>query len=316
MSLWNFHRRWMAAGLPLLLLGFACTRATAAPITLYSTQFENFNPTNDIIGQNQWIGAGEGGNGFVEEFYPGFGLSAYIGFAPPTTNGLLVWRPVNHVPTNRPIVDITLDMAVIDSTTNNNNYDEFRWSVYNIAGQPLFSIVFDNRDFGIYHLLDDAGGQFRYTGWGFDHDTVYTLNIQLNYASNRWNAWLGGAHIITNELITTKGAAQNFGDLDAVWLRGGANAGDNFMVFDNLLITADLASVPAPTLNKPLAIGGGQYLIRVNGTEGVKFAVQASTNLTSWIALKTNVISGGYFDYLDTTAVGLPRRYYRAKWIP
>ena len=308
----------VVAVLHLLVLGIGCTRAAAAPITLYSTQFENFNPANDLIGQNQWVGEGNGGNGLVDEFYVGFGLSAYVGFSPPTTNALVAWRPVNHVPTNRPIVDVTLDMSVVDST-NALRRDEFRWSVYNIQGQRLFSVIFDNRDLGIYYLLDDVAGQYQHSTHTFTNDTPYTLHIRMDFASNRWDAWRDGGHIITNQLITTTNAARTFGDVDAVWLLRPAFspvAGDNFMVFDNLLITADVAAVPAPTLSAPLPISGGQYLIRVNGTEGAKFAVHASTNLTSWTALKTNVISGGYFDYLDTTAVGLPRRYYRAKWIP
>ena len=41
-----------------------------------------------------------------------------------------------------------------------------------------------------------------------------------------------------------------------------------------------------------------------------------ATNLVNWVALKTNVVSGGYFDYLDTSSTGLPRCYYRARWVP
>jgi len=69
-------------------------------------------------------------------------------------------------------------------------------------------------------------------------------------------------------------------------------------------------------IQPPLAFGGGQYLIRVTGTEDVKFAVEGSTNLLNWVSLKTNVISDGYFEHLDTTAAGLPRRFYRARWVP
>jgi hypothetical protein len=290
----------------------------ATPVTLYSTEFEStqgYNSNLDLAGQNQWVSDGNGGNG-VAALYEGFGQSAYIGYGPLTTSNLTVWRPVNHNPTNRPVVTVTLDMSVVDST-NVLRRDEFRWSVYNIDGQRLFCIAFDNYDQGIYHQLDN--GTWKTNDWYFDNDLIYTLEIKMNFADNRWSAWLGTAQIITNEVITTKNSARTFGDVDAVWvLRPELNpiAGDNFMVFDNLLITADVAAAPSSTVAAPLAIGGGQYLIRVNGTEGAKFAVQASTNLTSWTALKTNVITGGYFDYLDTTAVGLPRRYYRAKWIP
>jgi len=294
-------------------------QANASPVTLYSTEFEaaqGYDPNLDLAGQNQWISFGEGGNG-VGEFFGGFGQSAYIGFGPLTdTNGLALLRPVNHNPTNLPIVAVTLDMSVIDST-NTLRRDEFRWSVYNIQGQRLFCIIFDNYDLGIYYQLDSGPDQW--AGWYFDNDLIYTLQIQMNYDSNRWDAWLGTTQIITNQFITTTNAARTFGDVDAVWLlRPELNpiAGDNYMIFDNLLITADALAVPAPTLSNPLPAGGGQFVIRVNGAEGAKFAVQASTNLLNWTTLKTNVVTGGYFDYLDTSAVGLPRRYYRAEWVP
>jgi hypothetical protein len=65
----------------------------------------------------------------------------------------------------------------------------------------------------------------------------------------------------------------------------------------------------------PVAILGGGYLVRVDGPEGDRYAVEVSPNLTTWTAVKTNVISDGYFDYHDTT-VGLPQRFYRARWVP
>lgn len=260
------------------------------------------------------MSSGNGGNGLTDwNAAFGYGQSAYVGASPLTTNGLFVWRPINHNPTNRPEVTVTLDLSLVDSTTTNR--DEFRWSVYNIAGVRLFSLIFDNRDLGIYHQLDD--NVFRFTGWGINNDDIYSLEMRMNFPSNHWNAWVGGVQVVTNQLITTTNAARTFGDVDAVWLPGStAGAGDNFMVFDNLSITADVVQLPPPRIQPPVAVAGGQYLLRVNGSDGERYAVEASTNLTVWTALKTNVISGGYFDYLDTGAVGQPKRFYRARWVP
>jgi hypothetical protein len=302
-------RRLLACALLSFIVLLVAIRSSAAPVTLYETAFEDFNPNLDLAGQKQWVRDGNGGNG-VANLFTGFGQSAYIGFDPATTNGLYLWRPINHNPTNLPVVIVTLDLGVIDSTDVNKR-DEFRWSVYNIAGNQLFSVIFDNYDLGIYHQLDN--GQFKTNGWFFENELIYTLQIRMNFASNRWDAWLGDAQIITNEFITTTNASRTFGDVDAVWLRGGSIAGDNYMVFDNLQVTA---SVPPPWVRSPVAAGGGQYSIRVYGTESAKFAMEASTNLTSWLSLKTNTVSGGYFDYLDNTAAGKPRRFYRARWVP
>jgi len=305
--------RWCAfllsACLGVAEVGF-CT-----PITLYSTEFEaaeGFNADFDLAGQNGWTNEGTGGNGLLAG-EPGSGQSAYIGYGPLTTDGLFLWRPIDHNPTNRPMVTVTLDMLVADSTTTNR--DEFRWSVYNIAGIRLFSLIFDNRDLGIYHQLDDD--EFRFNGFGFTNEAVYSVRIQMDFAGNLWSAWIGGMQIITNEFITTTNASLTFGDADAVWLRGAAaGAGDNFMIFDNLAIAADVTSVPAPVMRPPLAVVGGLYVIRVDGAEGARIAVEASTDLQKWTALKTNIITGGYFDHLDTTAAGLPMRFYRARGLP
>jgi hypothetical protein len=301
--------------LPLLGCLWVAESGAAAPIILYSTQFETaqgFDPAYDLAGQNDWVKSGTGGNGLTDwNAGLGYGQSAYIGDQPLTPDGLYLWKPINHNPTNLPIVTVTLDVSIVDSTTTKR--DEFRWSVYNIAGVRLFSLIFDNRNLRIYHQLDDDA--FVDDGREFINDSVYDVEIQMDFLANLWNVWLDGLQIITNEPITTTNAALTFGDADAVWLPDPqTGAGDNFMVFDNLTITAD---APHATLDHPLPIGGGQYLLRVNGSEGYKYALEASTNLTAWSSLVTDSVGiNGYFYYLDTTAVGLPLRFYRARWVP
>jgi hypothetical protein len=54
----------------------------------------------------------------------------------------------------------------------------------------------------------------------------------------------------------------------------------------------------------------------VNGGSGQSWALEGSTNFTHWTALKTNSISGGFFDHVDQTAAGLPHRFYRARYVP
>jgi len=290
---------------------------SANAVELYSTQFEaaeGFDMGTDLAGQKGWTNSGTGGNGLTDwnaDF--GYGLSGYVGYGPATTDGLFVWKPINHNPNVLPLVTVSFDVSLVDSSTTNR--DEFRWSVYNIAGVRLFSLIFDNRDLGIYHQLDN--NEFEFTGWGINNEDIYSVEIQMDFSVNRWNAWVGGVQVVTNEFITTTTTSKTFGDIDAVWLPGSpSGSGDNFMVFDNLTITASIPPSSAPVLDAPLAVGGGLYLIRVYGEEAAHYAVEASTNLTSWIPLKTNVVSSGYFDYLDTSAAGVPRRYYRARWVP
>lgn len=55
------------------------------------------------------------------------------------------------------------------------------------------------------------------------------------------------------------------------------------------------------------------FTLQLAGVPGYKYAVERSTSLTGWVALTTNVSP---FVFTDTTAAGLPRCYYRSRWLP
>jgi hypothetical protein len=121
----------------------------------------------------------------------------------------------------------------------------------------------------------------------------------------------------TNQFITTANAPLNLGDVDAVWLVNqisGTNApGNNYMVFDNYTITAYMPPAQVQLMGRT---GEGWSLLRVNGQSNSRWSLDATTNLANWTAIKTNVISGTFYDHVDTTSAGLPRRYYRARLVP
>jgi hypothetical protein len=300
--------------------------ASAASTNIYSTAFEpgeSYDARYELVGQRGWVTdhSGNGGNGIITNFYGSW--AAYVGLFDLSTKAefLNVWYPINFTPpnTNRYVVRFSTVMAVFDSTTTNR--DNFYWSVYNQQGARLFTLDFDNTDLGIYYILDD-NSPWMDTGWSFENDAAYDLEIVMNFASNRWSALLGGEIIVSEELITRPaiGAARNLGDVDAVWaITDTDRPGDNFMVFDDYRITGELLPPPAPPAPLLEPIGrfvDGRFLLRVHGQDGARFAVEGSTNLASWKALKTNTISGGSFDFLDTGSGPLNRRFYRARWVP
>jgi hypothetical protein len=138
----------------------------------------------------------------------------------------------------------------------------------------------------------------------------------MNFASNRWSATLNSTLLATNLPMTTTGKQLTFGDVDAVWELYTINSpGDNFMLFDEYKITADIPPPPRPRLTL-LSRTAGQTLLRLAGQNGANFAIEGSTNLVNWTALKTNLVTGGSFDYTDTSSAGLNRRMYRARWVP
>jgi hypothetical protein len=300
-----------------------CTRHSvmAAPTNVFFTQFETsegYSTTNDLAGQGPWIRSGSGGNGIVTNFFPGKGQQAYVGYWPPDPGDdqLVIWptNQFNPVAAGLPLMKFSVQMQITDLLTG--DYDFFQWRVYNQQGKRLFILDFDNYYTNINYRLDGTNG-FVDTGVYFARGATYSLLITMNFASNRWSASLDNTLIATNLPITTTNAALGFGDVDAVWLLYDTNApGDNYMIFDNYRVTAEAAPVPSAQLQFLGRTGEGWALLRVFGANGSRWSLDASTNLVNWTALKTNTVSGTYFDHVDTTASGLPRRLYRARLVP
>jgi hypothetical protein len=304
------HSLSLVASFIILVLSPRCVEATV----VYSTGFgagEGYNINLDLAGQNGWRSVGSGGNGLLTGVLPGSGQQAYIGYAPPALGDyyLVVYQPINKA---LPRVQFSVTMSVADSTTNHSNWDDFHWSVYNQEGDLLFGLDFDNFDLGIYYYLDGINSRV-WSGLEFTNGVASSLRVDLDFTSNRWSATFDGALLATNQPITTVGSPLNLGDIDAGWIiRDTSAPGDNYMVFDDYRITA---SLPSPQL-RLLGMLGRTPVLRLSGSPGMAFAVDASTNLARWVPLKTNVTTGGSFDYVDDGAVGLPRRFYRARWVP
>jgi len=260
---------------------------TLGPQIIYATSFETtqgFSTAFPLTGQDGWQQSGSGGNGIVSELFLGLGQQAYIGATPPLfgDDSLFVWHAANFTPqtNSRPVIRFSVLMAIVDST--NFEYDNFDWQAFNIAGQRLFTLNFDNNDLNIYYRLNDASG-FHLTGASFANGQIYELVISMDYARNRWSATLDGDVVASELPITTTGVPSNLGDIDAVWLLSNTfSPGDNAMVFDNYRITAEPSEVPAIVLapqNQSVTVGsavtfavvasGGeplQYQWRFNGT--------------------------------------------------
>lgn len=298
----------------LVCLGLMVTPGSSrgAAALLYQTGFdasEGYNTNLDLVGQKGWVGQGSGGNGIVSGWFPGKGQQAYIGFAPPNTNdsSLFLFQQINKT---IPQAQFSVTFQIEDSS--NSNWDDFYWSTYNQQGQPLFTLDFDNFELKVYYIIGNSTNR-SFSGLTFTNATPYRLGVGLDFTSNLWSATLNGALLATNKPITTTGAALNFGDFDAGWRIYDPSApGDNFMVFDDYRISA---SISPPSL-RVLGLLNGSATLRVTGLAGNSFALEASTNLTQWSSLKTNVTTGGSFDFVDDKASGLKQRLYRARWVP
>jgi len=303
-----------------ILAGWFTASAPAATTNIFFTQFEaaeGYSTNFFLGGQANWLSEGSGDNGIVANFIPGQGQQAYVGGGSPlpADESLLVWRPLNFNPSPRfPIITFSVLLNIADSL--NDAWDIFRWSVYNSQSHRLFSLDFDNYfDYlDVSYLLDGTNAVI-FSDVTYRNNSNYTLTVTMNFAANRWSARLDNAVIATNQPITTTGASLNLGDVAAVWLIFATNApGDNFMLFDNYRVTAE--TIPPAQVQFLERTPNGSALLRVFGENNTRWALEATTNFVNWTALNTNLISSGSYDHIDTTAAGLARRYYRARFVP
>lgn len=328
-SLWSAALRVLAAGLLLTTTArFIGMAAPADAVVLYETGFEieeGYQPAAaDVPLWDQemgWTAEGSGGSGLVTNFFLGYGQQAFVGFAAPAPKDevLSVWRPLNVAapPPNLPVLKFSTLMQVVDSS--NHRYDDFRWSVYNSAGDRLFTLDFDNYRGEIFYALNGENATFRSTGFAFSNDDVYLLEVYMDFARNNWLALLNGQVVVDAQPINTMPAVRlDFSDVDAVWaLREKGNAGDNYLLFDEYVITAE----PTPTIPPILEIVGvhpnGGFELILHGERGLKYAIDVADHAGAlWIPVQTNAPPEGVWSFVDTTAGQYPSGIYRARSVP
>ena len=292
--------------------------STIALTNIYFTRFEaseGYDTRYELVGQKGWVCDTDsfGGNGLTTNILAT--QAAYIGYDPldPLDDLISVWQPLDFDPLARgmPLIEFSVLMTVIDSTTTNR--DDFLWTVYNSEGSPLLSVDFYNEGLGVWYGLNT--NDLEYTGVDFTNDVPYDLKIRMDFGRNRWSATLSGRLLVTNQPIAASWQKLDLADVDAVWWPlNPARPGDNFMVFDDYKVAAD-----APMPARLMGLGRdstGQFLLRLFGPPGSRYAIDASTNFLEWTSLKTNVVTDGYFDFIDTGARTLPRRFYRGRHVP
>lgn len=267
--------------------------------------------------QEGWVAEGSGGCGLVDEFFPGYGQQAYLGYSPPAYKDefLTLWRPFDVVcpPPGRPVVMFEVLMQVVDST--NHEYDDFRWSAYNTTGQRLFTLDFDNSRAEISYALDDDAG-FQYSGFVFSNDAIYHLQILMNFQRNNWIAIMNGQVVVDSQPITTSGARLDLSDMDAVWaIRRKGHAGDNYMLFDEYRVTALAVPAIPPVLEVVGMDSEGQFELLLHGERGLSYAIDVTEDFVTWHSLATNTVADGTWWFLDTTAPSYPVSFYRARQV-
>jgi hypothetical protein len=292
--------------------------AATEPTVVFWTGFdaaEGYDPDLPLRGQLGWSGEGSGGNGLVTDFFEGWGQQAFLGYTPPAPKDdfLSLWRPLGApTPTPaQPVWKFSVWMQIVDST--NGEYDDFRWRAFNSEGQRLFALDFQNATLDISFLLDDDAG-FRPTGFTFDPDVIYLLEIWLNFARNNWQAVLNGQVVVDAQPITTTGARLDLGDIDAFWaLRTKGAPGDNYLLFDEYSVTIEPTDHIPATIELLGLNTRNEFELYLHAERDRSFALETTVNLVDWTPLATNRLSEGYWFFTDKSSVGSPLRIYRAR---
>ncbi len=295
--------------------------ASAQSRVVYYTSFEpaeGYNASRELRGQQGWIAEGSGGNGFVTNFFEGYGQQAYVGFSAPAPKdrSLSLWRPFQQ-PAPLPgesIVKFSVLMQVEDPWPGNGKYDDFYWSAYNSEGTRLFSVDFDNWNGEILYDLDDAPG-YQPTGFTFSNAAVYWLDVFMNFRRNTWMAMLNGVVIVDSQPITTKSNVRlDLSDMDVVWaVRTQGSPGENYLLFDEYTVTVEPGDTIPPVLELVGMRPDGRFELIVHGERGLEYALEVTEDFVTWEVLATKRLDDGFWLYLDDTAPNYPRSFYRVR---
>jgi IgA Peptidase M64 len=71
-------------------------------------------------------------------------------------------------------------------------------------------------------------------------------------------------------------------------------------------------SIPQLQLDSPAWLAGGKFRFHVTGNAPQNFAIQSTTNFSTWTPLSTNSLANGQFWYTNASASNSVRRFFRA----
>jgi hypothetical protein len=317
-----------AFSLILLLPILASTPSRAG--TLYATDFDSF-PAGDNLwaGTQGWLSNNNTGGvqGILQDPVKDLplGKAAFIGFNTPAAALTVVYRPMNFDPvaSGQPRVEFQSLLGVQDST--NGRRDRFHLTFYNIGGDFLAALTFDNTN---ARVLSDDGSTVRDSGVTFLKGdpllglaALQLLHVGIDFHLNRWSASLDGVPLF-DRTFTVTGKPLTLGTVAVEWE---IPSGSPALAGNNWLLVADwlLASIP-PGPFQLLGVARdavGTATVTWPGHPGFDYQVEDSTDLVAWgKALPGSKISAnpteGVLSFSDPTAATRSKRFYRVVRTP
>lgn len=232
------------------------------------------------------------------------------------------------VTTSNEIVTVAMLAGVLDSsTTSPVRRDDFEIYISNTSAAILGAIQFDNSSVVtgatggnvLRRSWSTSANAFQYidTGVDFTHGIMHDLIMRINYRTNRWSAWLDDVPLFSDITFYSGTANRNLGRVGigmnvTNFTQNTVTPGDNFMLFDNVLVSAD--PLPVPTLSI-LLNPSRQPVLNWQGEAGYRYQVSYSTTTSGWLTTLPNSLIAptetGNITYIDTTSTGAATRFYR-----
>ncbi len=277
------------AGIALVIAALIPARAQQGA-TVYATDFNSFPLGDDtVVGTDGWNGNNTGlGVHGTDAFITGLGRSVFLGGVRPATTFTTLFRTVNFdaVEDGTPVVVIDAAIGIQDST--NGRRDSFFLSVYNISGQFLGALEFDNTPLGFGLWRSDGVSSFD-TGEAFVRNELMLVTARIDLAANTWSVFIDdNPPIFEDAPFNASGQALDLGSVAFEWKLAAAlpgGFGDNFMLFDDLGIRAFPAEDPrAFTITSiTRASPSTGATITWLAEPGFSYQVEYSSDLSSWL---------------------------------
>jgi hypothetical protein len=209
-----------------------------------------------------------------------------VNYTSPVTNGSLTFIPMANVN----------GMATITVIVNDGQTSVVRTFTVTVAADSTHYLIINP----LTNLVAVAGQTAT-----FSTSTTRTGPVTYQWRCN--GTTLASA---TNSALTLNNVTTNQAGIYSVTASAATQTGDLSSTCQaaTLTVYASAASklAPAPSVS-------GQYALTVAGTPGLKYVVQASTNLVNWVPLLTNTAP---FTFVDANAGSFRQRFYRSVYAP
>jgi subtilisin family serine protease len=140
---------------------------------------------------------------------------------------------------------------------------------------------------------------------GSSSDAAYLSRDGSSMAS----AFVAGAFALLRQREPTAAVSQLIGRLLA--------AVDRPATFSGKCVTGGRLNLRKALDQPSIAVGALPFELRVSGAAAHRYTLEASTNLVTWSALRTNLADpNGQWNFLDADSTNLPARFYRASPAP